>query len=192
MGASLISRLATRIEQFLTGVRHNTTSAEVCQSYIDSFDRAKSSVYVITGEIEADVFANPGVVGAIREAVTRDDHSVTVAIITGPHPHADSVKALIEFVPEPNFILLQTDTWPDKHPLVVDERHVRLPEPHSPTLPYSGRDHRAELLDNRPRFARRVARDFHRWARDASVPSVEDWETYVADSTVEGALVSDA
>ncbi len=178
MGASIL----TRIEEFLTGVRHNTTTEEVRGSYIESFDRAESSVYAMTGEIEADIFADQGVIASIRDAVNRDDHSVTVTIATGPAPHAESVQALLEFVPQPNFDLVRVNDRPDRHPLVVDERHVRISEAHPPHRPHAGHEHRATLIDDEPTFARRIARDIRAMTKHASVLSVSEWEAYIAES----------
>lgn len=175
MGVSL----ATRIKQFVTSVRHNGSTLEVRESYVEFFDRAKSSVYAVTGEIEADVFASEAVVSAIREAVIRDNHSVMVTIVTGPAPHVESVEALLEFVDEDNFTLLQIDSWPGQHPLVTDERHIRISESHPPGSAFANREHRADILDNEPHFAQRVVHDILEATKEALQPSVAEWREYV-------------
>ena len=118
--ANLVLRLA--------GISHHVGEIEVCRrSLIDLVDKAKSSIKIVSGELNREFYSCDGFLKALKQASER---GVVVKFIIGPNPNEESLKMLIAFKGCAHFY--QLPQWPVFHFILVDNKHVRLEAPHAP------------------------------------------------------------
>lgn len=133
------------------GPQKITDDNELREAYVEFFDSAQKSIYVVVCELEASAFKDRVVFKAIREALKRDRGTITIEILVGPD--VPSIAAFESLEPLNNFTIHRLQGSPKKHVFVVDASDVLLIEQHV------ANEVRACALYNEGRFARRVLRE---------------------------------
>lgn len=109
----------------LAGVSHHAGEAnDGCRaSLMNLLGKAKFTIRIVAGELNPEFYCDRATLEAVGE-------KVVIEIIVGPDPNAESMQCLASL---PNDVsVYQLSDWPAPHFAVIDNKHMRLEEPHAP------------------------------------------------------------
>jgi len=113
----------------LAGISHHFGEIDEAsrRSMINLVRKAKSSIKIVSGELNFDFYSYDGLLDALKEAIEK---GVVVKCIIGPNPNKESFKMLTRLKGCAYFY--QLPEWPDFHFTLIDDKHARLEAPHTP------------------------------------------------------------
>lgn len=96
---------------------------------VRQFDLAKKNIRIVEERFNATVYGNEQVIGSLKGAIAR---GATVELVSGPSPDPKS-ELLWALVKDGMATHYQLKKVPPTHFTLVDDKHIRIEYPHSPT-----------------------------------------------------------
>jgi sugar-specific transcriptional regulator TrmB len=87
------------------------------------FNKAKQRIQILTGGFSEKTYCRERILASIKRALDRE---ISVEVVAGPDANEVSLKTWSSLA-IPIYIL---DQWPTRHFAIVDDKHVRVEEPH--------------------------------------------------------------
>lgn len=118
---------------FFAGFVANDSYKDTVKDLETLITSARESIWLVAGRLEAGVFANAGVLNAIKKAIGREK-PVKIRILTGPTIDEGSAQLLQLARENPDKIeILRLGFSPNGHFTIIDGKHVRVEEYHEPS-----------------------------------------------------------
>ena len=132
-----LSSMLDKIHKVVLGARWNADMKHSRDYFIESVKDAKYSVKMVTGELDHNIFEDPNVLEAMKDAISRDENPVTIEILCGDTPDAET-KQIWEMAAESKgkLQILKLKERPSAHFALVDNgRWVRIEQYHDASEP---------------------------------------------------------
>lgn len=136
----MLTEIASKFVRFsislILGERWNATLTESvgeCEKLIKS---AKKNVNIVTGELQHELFENNRILSLLEELGTREKGPVSIEIIHGPNPDAQSKRIFkLPQKTKGKVRIMQAPKRPKTHFILVDGNKFRLERFHSANKP---------------------------------------------------------
>jgi hypothetical protein len=140
----------------LAGFTSSEHLSDAVSDCVKLLSKARKSVHIVAGDLDAKVFEHPEVIEVLRNLATREENPVGIQILAGPNldPQTVSLQRMAQEIPSVE--LVQLPMRPSGHFIVVDSKHTRIEEPHEP---FSA-EHKAYCAQNTFFLADRLEAEF--------------------------------
>lgn len=119
-----IENLAFRLVGISRQVGNPTTNRAVVSDLERLFGRARSSIRIVSGGFPSRVYCSEEIISVLEQAPER---GCSVEVIVGPEANREGLDVWTAH----GVSVYVLDESPTRHFAVVDEKHVRLEEPHA-------------------------------------------------------------
>jgi len=119
----------------LAGFTSNDQLSDAVGDCVKLFSKARKSIHIVSGDLDARVFEHLEVTEMLRNLATRDEKPVSIQILVSPELDAQTYTLPKIAQEVPNVELVRLPTRPTGHFIVVDSKHTRIEEPHEPFSP---------------------------------------------------------
>ena len=150
---SKINIMLSRLVCFLLEIYPNSGLERSIEKSQELFERADSTIYIVTGRLDSRFYEADEILKAIDEALRQRD--VKIEVLVGPDVD-EGTRRIFRLASEGGLSLYQLDHYPKYHFAVVDGRHTRIEEPHGDDLG----NEKAYIIFNTISLAKRLEEEF--------------------------------